>query len=233
MNKPGTSYSFPLLFLVLSAILQVMYRGSFVSWVAKPAKCYPQLWLLNCPTNKTNRPSHSCPSFSGGLKFTTLRCTRVFAAECARGNGGKGIFVSCPLTHHPHSPKRGVILCHKSLRSLNHTPDTLLPFLITVLSLHLYSIREINGTGYSTQVDILLWGTWLKCHGMRRTGCERMSREAHLCWTQWWSQRKDTFFLFMGSPVVASGDIYIIHPTPIIKDLNLFLIQDILWMLMH
>lgn len=79
--------------------------------------------------------------------------------ELNRENGGKGIFASRPLTRHPHSPKRGVILCHKSLGSLNHTQDTLLPFLITAVSLHLYSIREINGPEYSAQVDILLWGT--------------------------------------------------------------------------
>lgn len=84
--------------------------------------------------------------------------------------------MSCPLTRHPHSPKRGVILCHKSLGSLNHTPDTLLPFLITVVSLHLYSIRKINGPVYSAQVDILLWGTWLKCHSVSGTHFEKMGR---------------------------------------------------------
>lgn len=85
----------------------------------------------------------------------------IYDAEVQQGcTTGKSVerafFASCPLTRHPHRPKRGVILCHKSLGSLNHTPDTLLPFLITVVSLHLYSIREINGLGYSTQVDILL-----------------------------------------------------------------------------
>lgn len=77
----------------------------------------------------------------------------------------------------PIYPKQGVILCHKSPGSLNHTPDTLLPFLITVVSLHLYSIREINGPGYSTQVDILLCGTWLKCHQCEGgAGCDRTGR---------------------------------------------------------
>lgn len=145
-----------------------------------------QVWLLMYSTNKTNFPSHTGSALSFGLKFTILRCSRGVSPEYQRENGGKGIFASCPLTRHPHGPKRGVILCHKSLGSLNHTPDTLLPFLITVVSLHLYSIREINGTGYSSQVDILLWGTWLKCHSVRRTGWERMGRGRSFTQDTWW-----------------------------------------------
>lgn len=55
----------------------------------------------------------------------------------------RAFFVSCPLTHHPHSPKRGVTLCYKSLGLLNHTPDTLLAFLITVVALHLIQLRRL------------------------------------------------------------------------------------------
>lgn len=81
----------------------------------------------------------------------------MFAPSSKGRTVERAFFASRPLTRHPHGPKRGVMLCHKSLGSLNRTPDTLLPFLITVVSLHLYSIREINGPEYSAQVDILLW----------------------------------------------------------------------------
>ena len=101
--------------------------------------------------------------------------------------GGKEhFFVSFPLTRHPHRPKRGVVLCHKSLGSLNHTPDTLLPFLITLVFLHLYSIRDLNGAGYSTQadiplsLDITIWGdvtVWGRYDG---EGC---AGGPHLVWT--------------------------------------------------
>lgn len=66
-------------------------------------------------------------------------------------------FASRPLTCHPHSPKQGVIVCHKSLGSLNHTADTTLPFLTAVVALHLYSIRGISGSEYNAQVDRLLF----------------------------------------------------------------------------
>lgn len=56
----------------------------------------------------------------------------------------------------PPKPQQGVPLGHKSPGPLNHAP---LAFLITVVHLHLYSIREINGSGHGAQVDILLWGT--------------------------------------------------------------------------
>ena len=143
-----------------------------------------QVWPLMHSADETNFPSHT--GFSFGLKFTMLRCSGGVRPELNRENGGKGIFASRPLTRHPHSPKRGVILGHKSLGSLNHTQDTLLPFLITAVSLHLYSIREINGPEYSAQVDILLWGTWLKCHSVRRTGCERMGRGCSFTVDTWW-----------------------------------------------
>ena len=102
----------------------------------------------------------------------------MFALSTKGRTMERALFASCPLTRHPHSPKQGVILHHKSLGSLNHTPDTLLPFLITVVSLHLYSIREINDPGYSTQVDTLLLGDMTEmsqCEEDRR-GCERMGR---------------------------------------------------------
>ncbi len=101
-----------------------------------------------------------------------------------------------------HSPKRGVIPCHKSLGSLNHTPDVLLPFLITVVSLHLYSIREINGPGYSAQVHTL-WGAWLKCHSVMRTGCDRMDRGrcGHMVISRWGS----SLSLVMCAPVAWYG----------------------------
>lgn len=143
-----------------------------------------QVWLLMYSTNTANFPSHTGLGFSFSLKFTMRRCSRGVCPEYNWENRGKGNSASCPLTRHPHGPKRGVILCHKSLGSLNHTPDTLVPFLITVVSLHLYSIREINGTGYSTQVDILLWGTWLKCHSVRRTGWEKMG--SSFIQDRWW-----------------------------------------------
>lgn len=63
---------------------------------------------------------------------------------------------TCPLTCHPHSFNRGVIHCYKSHGSLNRAPETPLPFLIRVVSLHLYSVCKINGTGSSAQVDIWL-----------------------------------------------------------------------------
>lgn len=59
----------------------------------------------------------------------------------------RAFFASCPLTHHPHGLKRGVSLCHKSLGSLNHTPDTLLAFLITVVALHFIQLRRLMSDG--------------------------------------------------------------------------------------
>lgn len=59
-------------------------------------------------------------------------------------------FSSHLLTRHPHRPQQGVLLCHKSPGSLNHATDAPLAFLIAVVHLHLYSIREINGSGHGT-----------------------------------------------------------------------------------
>lgn len=94
------------------------------------------------------------------------------------GNQWKGIvpphfFFWKPSSDSPPArPQQGVLLGHKSPGSLNHAADAPLAFFIAVVLLHLYSIREINDSGHGTQVDILLWGTWMKCHMLMRMGHE-------------------------------------------------------------
>lgn len=54
---------------------------------------------------------------------------------------------------------RGVILGYKSRRSLNHAGGTLLPFRISTVSLHVYSVKQIDETESASQVDVRFQGT--------------------------------------------------------------------------
>lgn len=135
------AHSFPFLYLG--------YISTFLSFLST----FP-------PISSPNIRCCTGSSFTSCLKFMMLSPSRAVQQG---GNRWKGLppffFSSHPLTRHPHRPQQGVLLCHKSPGSLNHATDAPLAFLIAVVHLHLYSIREINGSGHGTQVDILLWGT--------------------------------------------------------------------------
>lgn len=141
------------------------------------------------------------------LSTWNLQCrgaAGVFISSTKGRTVRRTFFTSCPLTHHPHSSKRGVILCRKSLGSLNHTPDTLLAFLITVVALHLIQLRGLMTQDTATRLtfcygrhdwNVTVWG------GQEVNG---WAGDAHFPWTHgdkphWGS----SLSLFMEPPVAA------------------------------